>query len=173
MNTSNTWFKKLASDDTIDFLPTILIVILVSCILFCILWMIISLVRKRSHVQQLNTHREAAVAAFFDTENLRVLDSVYTSSGDPLGKLSSYQPVLYFIKIEPFDLNRKICKPISVEVLANHKDQTWVHMIARMPCHSYDGNQSNLEKQHAMHGPTSRLKFASLICKSNAPTILQ
>lgn len=126
MNTSNTWFKKLASDDTIDFLPTILIVILVSCILFCILWMIISLVRKRSHVQQLNTHREAAVAAFFDTENLRVLDSVYTSSGDPLGKLSSYQPVLYFIKIEPFDLNRKICKVhLFFLVLAN---------LCRGPC---------------------------------------
>ncbi|KGG52653.1 hypothetical protein DI09_149p10 [Mitosporidium daphniae] len=126
--------------------------------------MIISLVRKRSHVQQLNTHREAAVAAFFDTENLRVLDSVYTSSGDPLGKLSSYQPSRLILIAR---------SPISVEVLANHKDQTWVHMIARMPCHSYDGNQSNLEKQHAMHGPTSRLKFASLICKSNAPTILQ
>ena len=108
------WIKSLQSEDPIDLLPTILIVVLVSCILFCIVWMIVSLVRKRSHARYLRSQREATVAAFFSNDNLRVVEAVYTPSGDALGKLSSYQPILYSVKIEPFDPNIKTCKVTSI-----------------------------------------------------------
>lgn len=100
------------SDDTIDLLPAILIIVLVSCILFCILWMIFSLVKKRSMQRQLNNQREAAATAFFSSDNLRVIGNVYTPTGESLGKLTSYQPIMYSVKGDPTDLAHKTIKVI-------------------------------------------------------------